>query len=60
MEEILYDTEFEVTEKQFHVIRNEFGGVAPHREDKETRKFYVKLWYMSYKSRIIKCLNENK
>jgi hypothetical protein len=60
MEEILYDIPFEVSEKQYNAISKNYGGVAPHRKDQETGKFYVKLWFMSYKDRVLQCLINNK
>jgi hypothetical protein len=60
MDKILYDTPVEINEKQYHAIRNEFGGVAPHRKDEETGKYYFKLWYMSYRPRIEQCLINNQ
>lgn len=60
MDDLQYDTPVEVTEKQYNAIRNQFGGVAPHRKDEESGKYYIKLWYMSYKDRVLQCLNNNK
>lgn len=58
MIDLQYDIPVEVTQKQYYAIRRDYAGVCPHRE--ENGKYYIKLWYMSYKDRVQNCLIDNK
>lgn len=41
-----YDKPIEVTEKQYHYLMGNFGGIVAGR--KENNKFFIKVWLMKY------------
>jgi hypothetical protein len=48
MDDIIYDTPIEVTEKQYNAVMKEFKGLIAHRKDEVTGQRYIKLWYPKY------------
>lgn len=58
MVDLQYDVPVEVNQKQYNAIRRDYAGSCPHRED--NGKYYIKLWYMSNKDHVEKCLIDNQ
>lgn len=56
---IKYNTPIEVNKNQFIIIRKKYGNVCAYRQETETGKYYIKLWYMSYSEKIIDVLLKN-
>lgn len=52
---IKYDIPIEVTEKQYHALRNGLPGLIAPRQ--ENGRFFIKVWFMSVAPMIEKFLN---
>lgn len=57
MIDLQYNIPFEVNQKQYNAIRRDHAWICPVRE--ENGKYYIKLWHMSYKNRVLNCLINN-
>jgi hypothetical protein len=51
-QKIQYDQQIEVTKNQYDAIVKLFSGLVAHRHDKEENKYYIKLWFMKYATKI--------
>lgn len=55
--DLKYDASVEVSKEQYLMAKVKYAGIIAHR--KENGKYYIKLWFMQYKDKLIKDLNEN-
>lgn len=55
---VKYNKQIEVNRQQYAAITTRLSGIVAHRFDAETKKFYIKVWFMKYASQIQSLLNQ--
>lgn len=54
IEQLQYDKEVEINEKQYREVTTQFAGCVAHR--KNANQYYIKVWAMKYVDSIYKLL----